>query len=1085
MSAHASLLKLRMFLEGVEVPIIGIQIQGLPNAPLLGAIQVPPVPEGTRLLPRTLVHVFFLDPYEEESPFLSSKRAASSAPTNVQDPSSYQDNLSKRNAFDEGFDEATRAVEADLTSYKLLFVGEVLGFEWTKDAAQRALVLQCADLSNYWDYAYQWTNTGLFGPGIKALFSGGSTNLFTDFLSSSAEVITNILRTPSISFPNLKGLGGGIIHLLESIGGSYYYDKKIAGQNIFFTLAELRLHINQMIVAVEDDPTASRLLAVQGYGGLLNRLLGGMGGQTSIRQSITALQGIIFHETYAQPCPKYIPGAYAVSNGESKRVRLDQRPDTRFITNAALGVVAALKDIKLQLHVADNRPDVSAFSQIGSVTASLREQIIIKFRKQQQLLKSTTMQLSGVKPAVPVVNSRLAVSAQKLGGAAALMRTWNPVNDASIADVERLVDDVIGRLQELANTTVLDASRIGKTPPRLVQQILRPDVWFSAPPRCNVIFPEHYSRLQYKRSFMEEPTRLLLKTNDEFFGEDELFDRFYFAPKTKSVKKSKADLQALLKGDLLEHELFTGILPVFEKMGELNIFAARGGVVKDRVPQVGLAQRSANFLYFKYRFAARQMVVSGRFNPYLALGFPTLVIDKYVDANVLALHNELLQKIGQPTRDINKLLGTSFLGNATQVTIQLNQQSGTMDVVLSYPRQPEERVEFLGATHTDEVTVNKRFDTDAVRATDVATIDMPKVQAQGPNLGRITKVQEVTGLYSGASNASTSAEATSSKPLLLFSNSRPGTKPRTAAQRVRARVPVGIEVDARLLDRNVIKELGLIADDVSNRFSDDDFIGQDKLFDDGRRSTVAERQQGTRQEKFYAQPRPITIRVFRIEEEVPRFRQEVVDLPAEEYIRPGWYGDIWHPAKIGSAYDLFFSTGAITDPHTINDATGQQFAGTSNQAAAAGADAAKTDDGRDPSKDAPLVYQLQAGASIEQAAAFLQATYSHIKLAGLDVEEFIRAYTWRPIATMVDIFGTRDLQLSPNGNFVMQGIEGFHSRAFGDFSNLFGLVTPEIEDVVGVKRGTTAAQRGDTRKVKRDAVLDYLAGLGLGRAVIG
>ena len=64
MAAHAQRLKLRLFLEGIEVPIVSIQLQGLPNAPLMASIQVPPIPEGTRLLPRTLAHVFFLDPYE-------------------------------------------------------------------------------------------------------------------------------------------------------------------------------------------------------------------------------------------------------------------------------------------------------------------------------------------------------------------------------------------------------------------------------------------------------------------------------------------------------------------------------------------------------------------------------------------------------------------------------------------------------------------------------------------------------------------------------------------------------------------------------------------------------------------------------------------------------------------------------------------------------------------------------------------------------------------------------------------------------------------------------------------------------------
>ncbi len=132
-----------------------------------------------------------------------------------------------------------------------------------------------------------------------------------------------------------------------------------------------------------------------------------------------------------------------------------------------------------------------------------------------------------------------------------------------------------------------------------------------------------------------------------------------------------------------------------------------------------------------------------------------------------------------------------------------------------------------------------------------------------------------------------------------------------------------------------------------------------------------------------------------------------------------------------------------------------------------------------------MVYQLKAGATIEQAAAFLMATYSHIKQSGLDVEEFIRAYTWRPIATMVDMFGTGDLQLSPDGNFIVQGIEGFHSRAFGQFNDLFGLVTPEIEEITGIKRGTNASQKTDTRKQKQDAVRDFIAGLGLGRAIIG
>jgi hypothetical protein len=83
-----------------------------------------------------------------------------------------------------------------------------------------------------------------------------------------------------VQYPKLKGLLGGLVHLLEAIGGSYYYDKKFAGQNIFFSLAELRLHITQMITAYENDPTASPAQRGNGYDGLFGRTLGNLGSRS-------------------------------------------------------------------------------------------------------------------------------------------------------------------------------------------------------------------------------------------------------------------------------------------------------------------------------------------------------------------------------------------------------------------------------------------------------------------------------------------------------------------------------------------------------------------------------------------------------------------------------------------------------------------------------------------------------------------------------------------------------------------------------------------------------------------------------------
>ena len=57
-------LRLRLFIEGVEVPVIAAQVQVAPNAPAACSIQIPPLPEGTRIFPRSIVHLFFLDFYE-------------------------------------------------------------------------------------------------------------------------------------------------------------------------------------------------------------------------------------------------------------------------------------------------------------------------------------------------------------------------------------------------------------------------------------------------------------------------------------------------------------------------------------------------------------------------------------------------------------------------------------------------------------------------------------------------------------------------------------------------------------------------------------------------------------------------------------------------------------------------------------------------------------------------------------------------------------------------------------------------------------------------------------------------------------
>lgn len=1094
---HAQRLHIRLFLEGVEVPVISAQVQATANGPIVASVQIPPLPEATRLMPRTLVHLFFLDM------------------SGVENTRYVDESLGGSPAAD-----AERAAQVDSKNwlYKLLFVGEVMGFQWTKAARGRSVVLQCSDLSNYWDYAFQFQNNDIMGPGVKAVFSGGATNLFTDKcgIVSKGSVLTQLVTAGKCnSFPNLKGLAAGLIRLVEMIGGTYFPKpgtdcKRIAGQNLFFSVAELRLRITHLMGTVEKDPTANRVLNRSGYGGMFDRALSGMGEQTSVRSAMNALSKVIFYETYPQPCPLYIPGSDGEVEG-AKKVKLKGHKQLGFIAAAAEGCVASLTITLKALAIFDN-------------TVNTREGVNLLVTSVMGAISSITKILPQTRRAPDMVRSVLSTAVQKLKTSVAKLKLIRPKSPASSRSaVASNISDAIEQLKRIVDLTFVEKAAKDITPARLLQQLIRPDVWFTAPPRCNVLFPDMYTQFSYQRMFMQEPTRLLLKTNSEIIGEEGLMDKFYIAPQASTTSKSHAQLMDMLKREMLDHELFTGILPVFEKMGEFNTFAAQAGegsggsggggggagyaralAVKARqlansvtaaataevynnsaiagvavqsanaanakaaaaekaaaaaykveskasstdpkssdIKKVSFAQRSTNFLYFKYRFSARQASVSARFNPYIAIGFPGLVIDKYIDANTIALRNDLLAKAGLPAQKISEVLGTNYLGNFTQVahTISNEPERGSTEIAMTFCRQAEESVEFLGALDTLK-RVKTREGVDAKRSTKIAALHPPKLFSLGPNMGRISAVADITAQY--AANVTRHFNELTDKPGIAMKSVRydlplfDADISRATTNNMNIRVPIGIAISAVT---SGIAEIENITGDPE---------------------------------------REIVFSAYQVDEEIPRYRTEEVAIPTEELVRPGWYDKIWSAGGVGAVYKELLDSGSICEAQRVTSP---------NSGASTGVDPVydKTlvEDATDPRYYAPTAVELGEGASIQQAVEYLVLAYSYIKQAGMDIEEFINAYTFRPIANMVDMFGTADLVFSADGMNVVSGIEGFHSRAFGPYSNLFGLLGPEVEDFLGIARGTPAAEKVDTRGRKYSAVLEYVTALRYSRALLG
>jgi len=183
-------------------------------------------------------------------------------------------------------------------------------------------------------------------------------------------------------------------------------------------------------------------------------------------------------------------------------------------------------------------------------------------------------------------------------------------------------------------------------------------------------------------------------------------------------------------------------------------------------------------------------------------------------------------------------------------------------------------------------------------------------------------------------------------------------------------------------------------------------------------------------------------------------RYERSDKSFEDIVRPEWMAeDVWANDKITEAvYQPLLGTYAITDDKSIGQEQQDEMlkrwqesqtkridfsemtieASTSTQeggrARGEGTVSTETVDGN-------TFYTVVPG-SIEETIDGLSLIYGIIKEKGEDVGEFIRNFTTRPIANIVDVLGSQNLEFDGKGNVKdpKTMIEGFHSRAFGDYN---------------------------------------------------
>lgn len=950
MSAIVKPLHLRLFLEGIEVPIIGAHISSQANQPASASVQIVPSDMSLYLLPRTFVVLF------EYKPSLPAG-------------------------------DSTEASES-LRDYKLKFSGEVMSYTYEKSRTSRGLTLQCMDLSSYWDTCYQWFSNYSKGGNAftdkKSSFTGAGKGNFNSVASGHAQVLSGVLNTPpkSPKYKDTKGLLKGIIHMLEMVGGLRYkgggHLAGFNGVNDFFTVAELRYDLLGMIGALEKDTSSSKIFSGTAYRSWIKNGITSLGDLISFRDALNFLMRVVFHNVYPLTSPQFVRGPMSSAKTEV---------DTTILTDSAEVGVPLMEMFKgLSVSAANLKNLVSQAKSTGrasyliSAVESMKS-IRDDFEGASELLekldtddaktvKSRLSKAQGILPSPTVINTEGDIKEEA---------------DWLLPRAYRLHKTIIDTLVR-STSYVRDRKTVALVTPnesRLPSQLFLPDVFFVAPPKSNVLFPDQYTRMQFSRNFMREVSRLQILTgNDAIVSKAtaKILGASYFAPNINNADGDEFAKKGSIR-TLLPHEIHSGIIPKMEWTTEMQRWSMKGAknlgkagdMYKGR--QVGFLNRLANFQFFTHRWAARSLSISGPLNTNLVIGLPALVIDRIMPAkDVLSMYKSAMGTEWRPTQ---------YLGRIVSITDSISQQGGTTSIQLSHARTHR-------GLDDDFLGVLQRSPNNNVYEDTTVTVTLNSVLVGFRNEFHQRAVRRYVIAYYENSKNEEIARGLISKTYLT-----PGSK------------ILSVENSTGFVDLTGTESelLGINAAAVRKLTGDDS--GDTNL---------------TCPESFQ----------FVVDNTHEASNEKKGRISVEEAMTPGWMDGIWKNDKISeNVYQPLIGCDAITDGVVFKgpDLMNVFDSGAGNDADSPRLNALPGSEGG--------TYEIAEG-SIEEAIDSLVALYSVMQAKGMDMGKFIQSYTDRPIANMEDIFGSPGLFYNnkgmPEAFGVTEVVEGYFSRAYGNYN---------------------------------------------------
>jgi hypothetical protein len=273
-------LDLKLFLEGIEIPVISASVTSTVGQPASANIEVVPTDKLKLLLPRTTVHLFFLDSME----FLES-------------------------GLNEPADE----------HYKLLFCGEVHSITFSNSGmGSRSGSLMCRDFSVVWDTSFSYSlnynadaNAQIGGNSAilnnNSVFLTTSQIAFDSIINSPSDIIGNLSRgnpeSPALQSARNSSLGG-LLNILETLSGA---QGKFYGTSPWTTIQERRTRVLESIIT-DTGETAKSVYNTSQFSDWLRDRIAPAGDVMSFRETLRVILDYVFYDVVTNLTPTYVAG---------------------------------------------------------------------------------------------------------------------------------------------------------------------------------------------------------------------------------------------------------------------------------------------------------------------------------------------------------------------------------------------------------------------------------------------------------------------------------------------------------------------------------------------------------------------------------------------------------------------------------------------------------------------------------------------------------------------------------------------------------------------------------------------------------